>query len=124
MGGKDFEELEVYQVGRRFRRAIYALSRSLPEAERFVLAQQMRRAALSVTNNIAEGHGIYTFKQNIAYLHRSRGGVCELRGDLNACEDEGYASEEQLQPLRAMAVRLTKLIDGYIRYLRARMNDS
>ena len=120
MAGRDFEELDVYRLAREFRRDVYVLAKTLPDEERFGLAQQMRRASLSVTNNIAEGHGTYTFRQNISYLHRARGSVCELRDDLNLCEDENYAPSERLDEMRSMAVRLTRLIDGYIRYLRTR----
>ena len=120
MSGRDFEELDVYQRAREFRNAVYELTRILPSDEKFGLVSQMRRAAVSVTNNIAEGHGTYTFKQNIAYLHRSRGSVYEIRDDLNVCEDQRYAIPDQLQPLREMAVRLTMLMDGYVRYLRTR----
>jgi len=52
-----FEDLEVYQVAREFRKAMYRVAKRLPEIEKFGLVSQVRRAALSLTNNIAEGHG-------------------------------------------------------------------
>jgi len=55
--GKGFEDLEVYSVAREFRNRVFKLVRQLPDDERYVLKSQMRRAALSITNNIAEGHG-------------------------------------------------------------------
>jgi four helix bundle protein len=72
-----FEDLVVYQVAREFRKAMYRVARQLPDVEKFVLASQMRRAALSLTNNIAEGHGRYhyldqiKFTPNLAVLWRS-----------------------------------------------------
>jgi four helix bundle protein len=51
----------------------------------------MRRAALSVTNNIAEGHGRWHYQENIQFCRISRGSVDELIDDFNICEDEGYA---------------------------------
>ena len=120
MNGRDFEDLDVYKVAREFRKRIYVVTRKLPADEKFVLVPQMRRAAISVTNDIAEGHGTYTFKQNIDDLHRSRGSVYELRDDLNICEDEHYMPSEQLDELREMAIRVTKVTDGYIRFLRSR----
>ncbi len=54
-----FEDLEVYQVAREFRKMMYRIAAQLPETEKFGLASQVRRAAVSLTNNIAEGHGRY-----------------------------------------------------------------
>jgi len=123
MTARDFEDLDVYKVAREFRKEIYALTRELPAQEKFVLVPQMRRAALSATSNIAEGHGTYTHKQSIDYLHRSRGSVYELRDHLNACADENYADPARIKALQAKAVRLIRVIDGYVRYLRSRQSD-
>ena len=58
---RTFEDLEVYQAARQFRTAMYAVNRRLPALERFGLASQIRRAAVSLTNNIAEGHGRFHY---------------------------------------------------------------
>jgi len=78
----------------------------------------MRRAALSVTNNIAEGHGRYHFQENIQFLRQSRGSIEELRDDLTLCEDEQYASVEELRELNEQAITVRKMLNGYIRHLR------
>ena len=60
-----FEDLEVYQVAREFRKAMYRLAKRLPNEEKFGLISQIRRAAVSLTNNIAEGHGrVYFIVKN------------------------------------------------------------
>jgi hypothetical protein len=56
-----FEDLEVYQVAREFRRAMYRVAKQLPDFEKFALASQIRRTAVSLTNNIAEGHGRFHY---------------------------------------------------------------
>ncbi len=56
-----FEDLEVYQVAREFRKMMYRIAAQLPETEKFGLASQVRRAAVSLTNNIAEGHGTLSY---------------------------------------------------------------
>lgn len=122
--GLAFEDLEIYQAARQLRGRMYRLTRSLPGDERFNLCSQMRRAALSTTNCIAEGHGSRSWRHNISYLYRSRGSVCELIDDLNACEDEKYFKVEHLQDLRQDAERVLMLINGYIAYLRKRMDES
>jgi four helix bundle protein len=83
-----FEDLEVYQVARRFRKTMYGVAGRLPDVEKFGLASQIRRAALSLTNNIAEGHGRYHYLDQIKFTLQSRGSLEELIDNLNACQDE------------------------------------
>src|SRR5438105_14913176 len=87
---KTFEDLQLYQVAREFRKAMYAVSRRLPGFERFGLASQVRRAAVSLTNNIAEGHGRYHYLDQIRFTLQSRGSLEELIDDLNVCNDDSY----------------------------------
>ncbi len=118
-----FEDLEVYKQARELRKRLYKLSRLLPEDERFSLVSQIRRAALSVTNNIAEGHGSRSYRHNISYLYRSRGSLNEIRDDINACEDEGYFEKMHLDDLAEQVEKVTMLVNGYIRYLRGRIDE-
>ncbi len=60
---KTFEDLEVYQMARKYRKKIYELVKKLPPEEKYNLAIQMRKASTSLTNNIAEGHGRYHFQK-------------------------------------------------------------
>jgi four helix bundle protein len=119
-----FEDLEVYQVAREFRKAMYRLARQLPEIEKFGLVSQVRRAALSLTNNIAEGHGRYHYLDQIKFTLQSRGSLEELIDDLNACQDEQYVPIEKIASLKTEGWRVRQLIDGYIRYLRQQKNAS
>jgi four helix bundle protein len=113
-----FEDLEVYRVAREFREAMYGAAKRLPEIEKFGLANQMRRAAVSLTNNIAEGHGRYHYLDQIKFTLHSRGSLEELLDDLNVCEDEQYLLGEEIGSLKEDGWRVRQLIDGYIRYLR------
>jgi four helix bundle protein len=113
-----FEDLEVYRVAREFRKAMYRLVKRLPEIEKFGLANQIRRAALSLTNNIAEGHGRYHFLDQIKFTLQSRGSLEELLDDLNTCEDEQYLPSSEVDALKRQGWRVRQLLDGYIRYLR------
>ena len=118
--GKGFEDLDVYKEARTLRKRVFKLASLLPTHERNVLVSQMRRAALSTTNCIAEGHGSRSFRHNISYLYRSRGSVCELQDDITACEDQGYFKKEHLADLRQQTEVVLKLINGYIRHLAKR----
>ena len=96
MGYKSFEALEVYKAARAFRKKIYKLIKGLPPEEKYNLASQMRRAALSLTNNIGEGHGRFFYQENIQFCRISRGSLMELIDDLNTCIDEKYLEQSYL----------------------------
>ena len=112
------DEFELYTVAREFRKKVYRLIKTLPPVERYCLAPQMRRAAISITNNIAEGHGRWHFQENIQFCRTSRGSVEEVIDDLNICEDEKYAKVEAIAELKREADNLLTRINGYIAYLR------
>jgi four helix bundle protein len=117
---KTFEDLETYQAAREFRKAMYEVNRKLPSEERFELASQIRRAAVSLTNNIAEGHGRYHYLEQIKFTLQARGSLEELIDDLNVCSDEKYLPLVEVDKLKQQGWRVYQLINGYIRYLRGR----
>ena len=117
-----FEDLEVYQVAREFRKAMYRVARRLPAEEKFALTNQIRRAAISLTNNIAESHGRFHFLDQIKFMLQSRGSLEELLDDLNVCEDEVYLPVDEIGSLRQEGWRVHKLINGYVRFLRRRVS--
>ncbi|MGH7952147.1 MAG: four helix bundle protein [Limisphaerales bacterium] len=117
---RTFEDLEVYRLAREFRKAMYAVTRKLPAHEKFELASQIRRAAVSLTNNIAEGHGRYHFLDQIKFQLQARGSLVELIDDLNICSDENYLPPNEIADLKKQATEVHQLINGYIRYLRER----
>ena len=115
-----FEDLEVYKKAREFRKRMYVVARRLPDFEKYDLGSQIRRGAVSLTNNIAEGHGRYHFLDQIKFQLHARGSLSELVDDLNVCEDENYLPENDLKILKESAQEVQRLINGYIRYLRVK----
>ena len=122
MAYKSFENLEVYKAAREFRKKIYKLVKGLPPEEKYNLAGQMRRASLSLTNNIGEGHGRYHFQENIQFCRVSRGSLMELIDDLNVCIDEEYFPLDYLEELKEEGYKINKMLNGYIAYLKKRKN--
>jgi len=112
-----FEDLEIYKAAREFRKKIYSLAKQLPEYEKYNLANQMLRAAVSLTNGIAEGHGRFHYQENIQFLRQSRGSLKELIDDINVCIDENYADLNRLNDLKKEGYELLKKLNGYIKYL-------
>jgi four helix bundle protein len=112
------DDFELYKIARDFRKRVYRLLKELPPEEKYALANQMRRAANSVTNNIAEGHGRWHYQENIHFCRISRGSVDELIDDFNACQDEGFGDQLLVRDLKVEAYDLIRRINSYIAYLR------
>jgi four helix bundle protein len=119
-GYQTFEDLDAYKIAREFRKAMYGVSRRLPESEKFGLVGQVRRAAVSLTNNIAEGHGRFHYLDQIKFMLQARGSLEELLDDLNVCQDESYLAPSDISLLKEHAWRVHKVLNGYIRFLRSR----
>jgi four helix bundle protein len=109
-----FEDLEVYKLARKFSDKVNQLIKKLPNIEEFNLKNQMRRAKLSVTNNIAEGFGRYHYQENIQFCRQSRGSICELIDDFNECYANGYIDQNETDQLKSEAYHLIKVLNGYI----------
>ena len=84
----------------------------------------MRRASVSLTNNIAEGHGRYHYLDEIKFELQARGSLAELVDDQNVCEDEHYLSPADVADLKKQAREVQRLMNGYIRFLRNRKSGA
>jgi four helix bundle protein len=117
---RTFEDLDVYKKAREFRKRMYAAARKLPDFEKYELGRQIRRAAVLLTNNIAEGHGRYHYLDEIKFQLQSRASLAELLDDLNVCQDEDYLPTAEIVELKERAKEVQRLINGYIMFLRER----
>jgi len=94
-----FEKLEVWQGARLANRAIYKLARKFPKHEMFAMTSQVRRAAISISSNIAEGSGRNSDKDFAHFLEQAYGSLMETASIFYLALDEGYVSEADLDPL-------------------------
>jgi four helix bundle protein len=117
---RDFTDLKVWQLGRELRQQVYKLTRKFPAEEKFGLASQLQRAAISITANIAEGFGRYSYQENIQFCRTARGSAFEVRDHLIAAEDENYISASEHQIVDALARRVIQMLNGYIRATKER----
>lgn len=115
---KGFTDLEVWQQARRLANSVYTVTKSFPKEELFGLTNQLRRAAISVPSNIAEGAGRYTRKDNLQFLYIARGSLYELECQLYLASDQQYIYSNQLEELLAEVEKSKKLLNGFISYLR------
>jgi four helix bundle protein len=112
------DDFGLYQHSREFRNRVYSLIKQLPPIEKYCLDQQMRRAAVSVTNNIAEGQGRWHYQDNMRFCMIARGSINELIDDFNVCLDEKYGDEQFVSELKSEAYRLIARVNSYVAYLR------
>lgn len=87
----DFKELDVWRIAMHVARLTYRETRHLPDDERFGLVSQMRRTAVSIASNIAEGYGRGSRQDYIRFLLIARGAACELETQVLLCQQLDYA---------------------------------
>jgi four helix bundle protein len=99
------------------------VARTLPNFEKFALASQLRRAATSVTANVAEGFGRFSYQENAQFCRQARGSLYEVRDHLTTCVDEGYLEVIEGKRLDKLAQTVARLLNGYLRSTLARKDD-
>lgn len=117
-----FEDLEVWKKSRQLRVEIYELLKTFPADEKFRPVDQLKRASLSVTANIAEGHGRFHYLDNLKFCRNARGSLNEVMDHLICSNDEMMITGEQLNHLRELYNDCFKLLNGYIAFLTKNAN--
>ena len=117
-------DLEIWKKSRIFRNEISKISKGFPAYEKFKLVDQIIRSSRSVTANIAEGHGRFHYQENIQFCRTARGSLLETFDHLTVALDEKYIKQESFEELVAYSEELTKMINGYINYLKRRKTES
>lgn len=113
-----FEDIQAWQKARELTKEIYKVSNSGSFSKDFGLRDQIRRASVSVVSNIAEGferNGTKEFKQ---FLSIAKGSAGEVRAQLYVALDLEYITKEEFQKLNLLVVDASKMINGFINYLR------
>ena len=112
-----FEKLEVYNKAVDYIDCIYDLIESFPKEERFGLIDQLRRASVSISTNIAEGSGRYHKKDFTQFLRMARSSAYECVALLQVSLKRKYITEESYNDLYGRVAELTKMISGLVRSL-------
>ena len=98
---------------------LYRIVKNLPKEEIYALSDQMRRAAMSIPSNIAEGFGRNSTKEYIHFLYITKGSVCELETQLILCVKIKYLTETEIQPLMDLLDEIGKMITTIIKTINA-----
>ena len=101
-------------------KAIYLLTREFPSDERFGLISQMRRAAVSVASNIAEGQARHTTGEFIQFVSHAEGSVAELETQLLIAVELAFCTQEAAAPIFGLLLELRKMLNALRRKLQGR----
>jgi len=112
---KTFTDLLVWQKGHTLVLQIYACTQTFPVIEQFGLTNQIRRAGVSITSNIAEGFSRQSYKEKIQFYSIALGSVTEVQNQLLISRDLEYISKEEFKMLAVLTVEINKMLNGLIK---------
>lgn len=112
-----FEDIKAWQTARVLVSAVYRVSGKGKFGKDFGLRDQIRRAAVSVMSNIAEGFERFSDKEFHRFLHIAKGSAGEVRSQLFVAMDLGYVTGDEFDELRSKAEEVAKVLSGVITYL-------
>ena len=116
----NYRDLLVWQKAMTLTAGVYRLSRRLPKDETFALGSQLRRAAVSVVSNIAEGHQRNHLGEYLHHLSIARGSLAELETQLMVAETVEYVTGHDTKPLMEDADEIGRMLSGLMRRLASR----
>jgi four helix bundle protein len=109
---KSFTDLRAWQEGHQLVLLVYSITELFPQKEMFVLVSQIRRCAISITSNIAEGFSRRTNKDKIYFYSIAQGSLTELQNQLLVARDVGYLEEKKFKEAANQTIVVGKLISG------------
>ena len=110
-----FKSLLVWQKGQALAVCIYKVTRADGFAREFGLVDQIRRAAVSVSSNIAEGDERDTDKDSVRFFYMAKGSLAELRSQLDLCCQIGLLSKKEFAELDSLCEEIAKMLRGLIK---------
>lgn len=121
---KSHRDLQVWKASMDFAVAIYRASMAFPQTERFALANQMQRAAVSIPSNIAEGHARQSTADFLHFLSIAKGSLAEIETQLELSSRLGYIEPAPLQEVLQQATSIGRMLSALQQRLRARLATS
>ncbi|HEY3973414.1 MAG TPA: four helix bundle protein [Candidatus Sulfotelmatobacter sp.] len=115
-----YKDLIAWQKAMDLVNAVYNVTDAFPKREVYSLTDQIRRAAVSIPSNIAEGQARYSNREFLHYLRHSRGSLAELETQILIAQRRSYLSESQAAELLKRADELSRILSGLISSLQER----
>lgn len=119
---KSFTDLKAWQEGHRLVLLVYNVTKKFPREETYSLVDQMRRAAVSVTSNIAEGFGRHGYKEKVQFYYLAQGSLTELKNQIFIARDIGYLASADFTELEEKANFSHRLLQGLITKFKTFLN--
>ena len=116
----NYKELKVWQRAYRLCLEVYRLTRAFPKEERYNLTSQLRRAAVSIPSNIAEGYGRKTTPDYVRALYSAYGSTCELETQILLSGDLGYLSQQGVEKAQEDIREVERMLKALIRSLESK----
>jgi four helix bundle protein len=116
--GESFRDLIAWQKAMALVTEVYRVTETFPDRERFGLTNQVRRAAVSVASNIAEGKGRFSKKEFVHFLSTARGSLCEVQTQLEIGRNLGYVSQPAFEQLDETAREVGRVLNGLMKTVR------
>jgi four helix bundle protein len=110
-----FTDLNTWKEAHKLVLDIYKLIKKFPKEEKYALSDQMRRCAVSITSNIAEGFSRQGKKEKLQFYYTSKGSLTELQNQLLIAKDAGYLNDKIFKELADQTVTVGKLLTGLIK---------
>lgn len=120
---KDFIDLYSWQESHKLVLMIYKIIRKFPKEETFALSDQMRRASVSITSNIAEGFGRQTIKEKIQFYYQAQGSLSEIKNQLIISKDLNYIDQKEFTEILDQANLSHQLLHGLIKKSKSYINN-
>lgn len=119
---KEFTDLIVWQEAHKLVIMIYRITRQFPKEETYSLVDQLRRAASSITANIAEGFGRQGYKEKLQFYYLAHGSLLEVKNFILLAKDIGYITKDEFETLMNQITITHKLLQGFIRKSKTFLN--
>ena len=114
---RNFRDIEIWNLSRELVKEIYFLIKIMPDEEKYGLTSQLRRAAVSVPSNIAEGMGRQYKKDCLQFLHIARGSLYEIETLLQISINTNCSTDSIIQPIQEQTEQCLKILHGLITYV-------
>lgn len=110
-----FTKLNAWKEGHKLVLRIYEETEKFPDKEKFSLTSQIRRSAVSITSNVAEGFSRNSYREKVQFYYMALGSVTELQNQILVAKDVDYVDEETFKEIANQSIIVHKIINGLIK---------